>query len=191
MLISFILFCVSYIMYTIKTTLLFVHSVVDAVHVMGNNLQYPRDGYFYGVKRFIGTKFDVRIFNLVNVVRILNNFTLDNISNRHRNRMFWFCRSQKIGMQHWVDFGCPPHLLVMGITFYARYVKIITNLDFNMKQPFKQIKIGGKKGDFTRTRGILAYYELCKYKNQTSWTRRFNLFENCPYLINGIMLLFI
>lgn len=64
-------------------------------------------------------------------------------------------------MQLWVDRGCPPNKLVVGIPFYG--VSFNTGNGNNNHELHTNAVGAGDPGKYTEEEGTLAYYEVSVY----------------------------
>lgn len=64
------------------------------------------------------------------------------------------------GSQLWVDMGCSPDKLVIGMAFYGR--SYILGDQSNTKPGAYIVKWenGGDPGEYTQARGFMSYYEV-------------------------------
>ena len=60
----------------------------------------------------------------------------------------------------WIQRGADPKKLVLGISAYARTQKLEDKCQFNLGDATKEE--GGRPGYFTKSSGMLAYYETCR-----------------------------
>jgi len=66
----------------------------------------------------------------------------------------------------WISRGADPRKLVMGLSGFSRTMKLEEKCKHSLGAPTEEE--GGVAGTFTKSSGVLAYYEVCK----TKWNSR-------------------
>ncbi|KDR23755.1 endochitinase-like [Zootermopsis nevadensis] len=85
----------------------------------------------------------------------------------------------KDGLQLWVDMGCAPDKLVVGVPFYGH--TYILNPNSTSHEPGTPIDRDAK------VKGGMAYYQICQalQEKNSQWTEKWDDFGKCPYAYKG------
>ncbi|KAG1694141.1 Endochitinase [Nymphon striatum] len=65
------------------------------------------------------------------------------------------------GLQNIVDAGIPRHKILSGISFQGSSFTLASTKYHGVGSPIKTWIGGGNEGAYTKTRGLLSYYEIC------------------------------
>ncbi|KAJ8320815.1 hypothetical protein KUTeg_002402 [Tegillarca granosa] len=89
--------------------------------------------------------------------------------------------NQDWAVKYWLDHGCPPEKLIMGLGTYGR--------SLHLSQPghhgiHDRINGPGTMGTITKEQGFLSYYEIC-LKLKAGYTRVWNDEQKVPYAYSG------
>ncbi|XP_053693130.1 endochitinase-like [Sabethes cyaneus] len=84
----------------------------------------------------------------------------------------------KDGVSSWINKGCPPGKLVLGIASTGRTYTLQNTLINGLGAPSKG---AGEMGEYTKSEGYVSYYEICK-RIQDGWIVRRDVNGMVPYI---------
>ncbi|XP_028131818.1 probable chitinase 10 [Diabrotica virgifera virgifera] len=84
-------------------------------------------------------------------------------------------------VQFWLRKGLPSSKLILGIPFYGRSFTLKYSNETEIGSPI----IGpGREGFYTKTPGLLAYFEICEMFLNEGWFKSEDA-SGSPYMVNG------
>lgn len=88
--------------------------------------------------------------------------------------------NQQATIDTWIDGGCPPSKLVLGLGMYGRTFKLKQKKNADTK-PYGPSKGAGLPGNYTASNGFLSYYEICDLVKKQKWHTEFDKEQQVPY----------
>nr|XP_012227656.1 PREDICTED: chitinase-3-like protein 1 isoform X1 [Linepithema humile] len=85
-------------------------------------------------------------------------------------------------VRYWLDSGCPPEKLILGVPFYGRAFTLADKSQTGLGAPAKG---PGAAGPYTREGGMLGYNEICDFFKQGGWTVVRHEEHRTPYAYKG------
>lgn len=70
-------------------------------------------------------------------------------------------------MNYWIRKGADSRKLVMGVPLYGQSFTLVNPSENGLNAPSSG---GGTAGQYTRSSGFLAYYEICNNIQRDGWT---------------------
>ncbi|CAF1071697.1 unnamed protein product [Adineta ricciae] len=88
--------------------------------------------------------------------------------------------NQQATVDTWIDGGCPPSKLVLGLGMYGRTFKLKQKKNADTK-PYGPSKGAGSPGNFTASSGFLSYYEICDLTKKQKWHTEYDKEQQVPF----------
>ena len=88
--------------------------------------------------------------------------------------------NQQATVDTWIEGGCPPSKLVLGLGLYGRTFKLKQKKNAETK-PYAPAKGPGLPGNFTASHGFLAYYEICDSVKKHKWHTEYDKEQHVPF----------
>ncbi|CAF4794720.1 unnamed protein product, partial [Rotaria sp. Silwood1] len=88
--------------------------------------------------------------------------------------------NQQATVNTWIDGGCPPSKLVLGLGFYGRTFQLQQINNPNIK-PYAPSKGPGLPGIYTNSSGFLSYYEICDLIKKHTWHTDYDKEQEVPF----------
>lgn len=90
--------------------------------------------------------------------------------------------TQDWAVRYWINKGCPPAKLVLGLALYGRTFRLANANNNGINAP----AVGpGAPGLYTGEAGFLGYYEICTRIQQQGWTKVFDEESKANYAYKG------
>ncbi|XP_046972453.1 chitinase-3-like protein 1 [Vanessa cardui] len=87
-----------------------------------------------------------------------------------------------VALEYWLEQGCPPEKLVLGLPFYGHTFQL-ASADNN---GVGASAVGpGLAGPYTSTSGTIGYNEICQKLRTESWEKRYDKSAKVPYAVQG------
>ena len=88
--------------------------------------------------------------------------------------------NQEATIETWIQGGCPPSKLVLGLGAYGRTFRLKQKTNPDIK-PYAPAKGAGLPGNYTGTRGFLSYYEICHLIRRQKWQMEYDEEQQVPF----------
>ncbi|CAF0980571.1 unnamed protein product [Rotaria sordida] len=88
--------------------------------------------------------------------------------------------NQQATVKTWIDGGCPPSKLVLGLGIYGRTFQLQQKNNPNIK-PYAPSKGPGLPGSYTNSSGFLSYYEICDLIKKHEWHTEYDKEQEVPF----------
>ncbi|CAF1202079.1 unnamed protein product [Rotaria sordida] len=88
--------------------------------------------------------------------------------------------NQQATVDTWIDGGCSPSKLVLGLGMYGRTFKLKQKKNPDTK-PYGPSKGAGLPGNYTASNGFLSYYEICELIKKQKWHTEYDKEQQVPY----------
>ena len=98
-----------------------------------------------------------KIRNLVRVASV--NHKNSNGSQHDLISSSWLFVNQNFSAHYWVEQGCPPYKMTLGLAGYGHGYTLVTPLDPSLGAPTEGCS---NAGNYTQLAGFLAYFEVQK-----------------------------
>uniref|UniRef100_A0A1S4KLL0 Uncharacterized protein n=3 Tax=Ixodes scapularis TaxID=6945 RepID=A0A1S4KLL0_IXOSC len=81
----------------------------------------------------------------------------------------------------WVDVGVPKYKLVLGMSAFGKTFTLADPKEKAILSIAYKNHPKGLPGEITRRKGMLAYFEICRYLNYRGFTREWNAASQTPF----------
>jgi chitinase len=88
--------------------------------------------------------------------------------------------NQQATVDTWINGGCSPSKLVLGLGVYGRTFKLKQKNNPDIK-PYALSKGAGLPGNYTGSNGFLSYYEICDLIKKHKWSTQFDKEQHVPF----------
>ena len=88
--------------------------------------------------------------------------------------------NQQASVDIWTSHGCPPSKLVLGLGMYGRTFRLTEPFHRDIK-PYSPARGPGLPGNYTGSKGFLAYYEICELTTKSQWNMSYDYEQEVPF----------
>lgn len=85
-------------------------------------------------------------------------------------------------VRYWLDHGCPPEKLLVGMPFYGRTFTLANAAVTSVRAPASG---AGPAGPITSQSGMLGYNEICAKFKAEKWDMHYDPLAKVPYAVQG------